>query len=268
VVTADVRRKALAEDLSAYTKLLQKSPDDPLRHDAVAGLYFEDGRPGEAIAEYKESLRLNPQSAPTQYNLGIALSVAGRRDEAIDAFEAALRLNPDYAQAHTNLGALQHAAGRTADAMLHYRRAIALRPDNVEAHANLGLLLSAQGRSNEAVDEFKAAIGLNPENVPALAGLAWIRATANDASVRDPLEAIRLAERAIDLTAHTDIASLDALAAAYAAAGRFEEAISAARAGIDLAAAAGIPAAVDGFRARLQLYQQGQPYRVPTSKFP
>jgi tetratricopeptide (TPR) repeat protein len=264
----DVRRKAVAEDLAAYTKLLQADPGDPLRHQAVAALYFEAGRADDAIAEYAESLRLNPQSAQTQYNLGIALSVRGRRGEAIAAFEAALRLEPDYAQAHANLGALLHITGRSGPAMDHYRRAIALRPDNVEAHADLGLLLSAQDRAVEAVAEFRAALDLNRDTVPALAGLAWIRATASDASLRNPTEAVALAKRAMELTDRKDVAAIDALAAAYAAAGEFAEAVAAARSGIEVAAAAGLPAAADTFRQRLRLYEQGQPYRTPISKNP
>jgi len=268
VLAIDVHRKEVTEDLAAYTKLLATSPADPLRHDAVAGLYFEAGRIDEAIAEYTASLRLNPQSAQAEYNLGIALSVRGRRDDAIAAFEAALRINPDYAQAHTNLGAMLHALGRTGPAMEHYRRAIALRADSVEAHANLGLLLSAQGHAVDAAREFETALELNRDNAAALAGLAWIRATADDGALRNPSEAVALAERAMGLTGGKDIAAIDAIAAAYAASGRFSEAMAAARSGIDVATKAGMPAAADGFRERLKLYELGQPYRSPLSKFP
>ncbi len=147
ILTADFRRKAHAEDLAAYTKLLQQDPANPLRHDAVASLYLDAGMMDEAMAEYRQSLRLNRESAPTQYNLGFALAARGRRDEAIAAFEEALRIDPDYAQAHNNLGALLQLVGRQESALEHYRRAVALRPDNVEAHTNLGQLLSMRGRA-------------------------------------------------------------------------------------------------------------------------
>jgi Flp pilus assembly protein TadD len=268
MLAADVQRKARTEDLAAYTKLLRNEPGNPLRHDAVASLYFDGGRVDEAIAEYMESLRLDPRSAASHYNLGIALSVRGRRDAAIAEFETALGIDPDYAQAHNNLGALLHLAGRTDAAADHYRRAIALRPDNVEAHTNLGLLLSAQGRAADAVPELQAALRLAPDRPQALAGLAWIRATAADAALRNPAEAIVLAERAVAQSARRDIASLDALAAAYAAAGRFDDAVTAARAGVEAAAAAGAPEVAAQFRQRLEMYQQGRAYRIPRSKFP
>jgi Flp pilus assembly protein TadD len=263
----EARRKAQTEDLAAYTKLLRATPSDPLRHDAVANLYFEAGRVDEAIAEYRESLRLDATSAQAQYNLGIALSVRGRRDEAIAAFEAALRINPDYAQAHNNLGALLQLAGQSASAKDHYRRAIGLRADNIEAHTNLGMMLSAEGATVEAARELRAAIDLNRETPRALAGLAWIRATASSAELRDPAEGVALAEQAVRL-APRDLGALDALAAAYASAGRFADAVATARTGIDAAAAAGLAPAVATFRERLQLYEHGQPYRMPPSKFP
>jgi len=265
ILAADVRRKARIEDLEAYNKLLRNDPTNPLRHDAVASLYFDNGQVDEAIAEYSESVRLDPQSAQSQYNLGIALSVRGRREQAVAAFEAALRIDPDYAQAHNNLGALLHLLGRFEPAMGHYRRAIALRPDNVEAHANLGLLLSAQGRAAEAVREFRDALDRTPDFAPALAGLAWIRATAADPALRNTSEAVALAERAAAQTARRDVASLDALAAAYAAAGRFDEAVATARAGVDAATAVGALEVATQFRQRLQLYEQGRPYRMPRS---
>jgi len=267
-LASDVQRKARGEDLAAYTKLLGNDPANPLRHDAVAALYFEDGRVDDAIAEYTESLRLDPRSAASHYNLGLALSVRGRREAAIGEYEAALRIDPDYAQAHNNLGALLHLAGRTEEAAEHYRRAIARRPDSVEAHTNLGLLLSSEGRTSEAVVELRTALRLAADGAQALAGLAWIRATAADASLRNPDEAVALAERAASLSGRRDISVLDALAAAYAAAGRFDEAVAVATAGVDAAAAAGATDVAARFRERLDLYKRRQTYRIPRSNFP
>jgi tetratricopeptide (TPR) repeat protein len=263
VLTGDFRRKAHAEDLAAYTKLLLGDPANPLRHDAVASLYLDAGQLDEAIAEYRQSLRLNSESAPTHYNLGFALSARGRRDEAIGEFQAALRIDPDYAKAHNNLGALLQMSGQPDAARDHYRRAVALRPDNVESRTNLGLLLSSQGRAAEAADQFVEALALRGDNPQALGGLAWIRATAWDPALRNIEEAVRLAERAADATRHRDVTALDALAAAYASAGRYDEAVRVAGAGLDLSTSAGQVAVAAQFRQRIELYQEGQPLRMP-----
>jgi Flp pilus assembly protein TadD len=266
VLAADVRQKAHAEDLAAYTKLLAGDPENPLRHDAVAALCFEEGRVDDAIAHYWRSLQLNPESASTEYNLGIAYSARGRRSDAIAHFEAAVRLDPDYAQAHNNLGALLQVTGRWSEALEHYQRALAVRPDSLDAHTNLGLLLSAMGRPAPAIAELRQALALRGDHVPALAGLAWIRATSFDATLRDPADAVGLAERADRAASHRDLATLDALAAAYAAAARFDAAVDVARAAVQMAAAAGLTAVSHQFQNRLDLYQSGRPYRVSAPK--
>src|ERR687888_117698 len=69
-----------------------------------------------------------------------------------------------------------------------------------------------------------AALALRADNAQALAGIAWIRATAADESLRDSDQAIALAERAAAATGRRNLSVLDALAAAYASAGRFEDA--------------------------------------------
>src|SRR5438067_3000101 len=263
ILVSDFRRKAHTEDLAAYTALLGREPSNPLRHDAVAQLYLDDGRFDEAIAELRGSLRLNDQSAPTHYNLGFALSARGRREEAAAELEQAIRIDPDYAVAHNNLGALLQLGGRLDQAQAHFARAVALRPDNVEAQANLAQLLSNRGRLADAARHFDAVLALRGDHVQALAGLAWIRATASDAALRDADEAVRLAERADALTTHRDLAVLDALGAAYACAGRYDDAVRTARNGLDLATRAGQTAVASQFRQRIDLYQSGQPVRLP-----
>jgi tetratricopeptide (TPR) repeat protein len=262
-LTADFRRKAHAEDLAAYTKLLRSDPANPLRHDAVAALYLDAGQLDEAIAEYRQSLGLNRESAPTHYNLGFALAARGRRDEAIAEFQEALRIDPDYAQAHNNLGALLLLGGQPDAALQHFQRAVLLRPDNVESHTNLGQLLSIRGRAAEAAAQFVEALALKDDDVKALGGLAWVRATASDPSLRDAAEAVRLAERAAAATHHQDVTAIDALAAAYASAGRYADAVRTAQTGLALATSTGQGPVAAQFRQRINLYQSGQPLRIP-----
>jgi tetratricopeptide (TPR) repeat protein len=263
VLTEDFRRKAHAEDLAAYTKLLQNDPANPLRHDAVAQLYLDEGKLDEAIAEFRRSLQLNADSAQTRYNLAYALSARGRRDEAIAELGAALRIDPEYAQAHNNLGALLQLSGRTDEALTHFERAVALRPDNVEARANLGQLLSNRGQSAAAADQFRAVLAARADHVQALAGLAWIEATSADAGLRNPQNAVQRAERAVELTKRRDVVALDALAAAYAAAGRYDDAAQTATLGLQTATSAGQTAVAAQFRQRLALYQKGESLRLP-----
>jgi tetratricopeptide (TPR) repeat protein len=255
-LNADVQRKRAIEDVGAYTKLLAGDPANPLRHDAVASLYFETGQIDKAIEHYSRSLQLNPVSAATHYNIGIAYAARGRRDDAIAQFEEAIRLDPDYAQAHNNAGALLQLQGKVADALAHYRKAVALRPDNVEARSNLGQLLSATGDARAAVDQFRAALALRADDPQALVGLAWIQATATDASLRNAVEAVRHAEAAAAIVGKRNLLVLDALAAAYAAADRFEDATATVQSAVEIAESQKLAEIAARFRERLALYQQ------------
>lgn len=257
---ADIARKTRAEDIAAYTRVLQGDPKNPLRHDALAMLYMQDGRLPDAIAHFRDSLRLNGDSAPTHYNLGIALSMLRQYAEATREYEAAVRLDPSHAEAHNNLGAMLHVAGRLDEAATHYRKAFDLRPENAEARSNLGRLLLLQDKAGEAAPQFEQALRVQPDSVSALTGLAWIRATAADAQLRRPGQAIALAERARQLSEGRDPQAFDALAAGYAALGEFDTAIRVIRAGIAAAEAAGQALLAADMRTRLQLYEQRRPF--------
>ena len=255
-LVGSVRRKSIADDLAAYTKVMETDPDNPLRHDAVALLLLQAGRIDEAVARFRASVRLNPDSAPTRYNLGLALSMLRQYPEATREFEAAARLDPNHAEAHNNLGAMLHLAGRLDEAEAHYRRAFELRPENAEARSNLGQLVLLQGKASAATVEFEQALTIQPEAVSALTGLAWIRATTADPALRRPGQAVTLAERARQLSQGQDPRTFDALAAAYAALGEFDKATSTLRVGIGVAQSTGQSLLADDMRQRLQLYDE------------
>ena len=199
-------------------------------------------------------------SAPTHYNLGIALSMLRQYPDAMREYEAAVRLDPNHADAHNNLGAMLHVAGRFDEAASHYRRALELRPDNVQARANLGRLLMVQGKLSDAAAQFEQGLASQPESVASLTGLAWIRATAADATLRRPGQAVALAERARQLSRGQDPQAFDALAAGYAALGEFDKAVQVGRAGIQAADASGQALLAADMRERLLLYEQGKTF--------
>jgi tetratricopeptide (TPR) repeat protein len=259
----DIARKTRAEDIAAYTRVLQSDPKNPLRHDAVAMLYLQDGRPQDALTYFRESLRLNPDSAPTHYNLGLALSMLRQYPDAMREYEAAVRLDPAHAEAQNNLGAMLHVAGRLDEAATHYRRALDLRPENSEARANLGRLLMLQGKLSEAAAQFEQGLATQPDSVPSLTGLAWIRATASNASLRRPGQAVTLADRARQLSQNRDPQAFDALAAAYAALGEFDKAVQIGRIGIQAAQTSGQTLLAAEMQERERLYEQHKPFVLP-----
>ena len=140
------------------------------------------------------------------------------------------------------------------------RQALSIKDGYAEAHYNLAQVLAAQGRGLEAVDQYSAALAQSPDWLPALSELAWIRATHPDSRVRDARQAVSLAERARARANGKDPTTLDVLAAAYAAAGRFDEAVASARSALDLLGGRGSGSGWSELNERYALYQQQRLY--------
>jgi tetratricopeptide (TPR) repeat protein len=260
ILNAAYRPKAMTEDIVGYESMIRQDPSRIQLHDDVALLYLELGRAREAAAHLEASVRLRPESSAAHFNFGTALTVAGRVDEAIEQFHQALKIRPDYGLAHNNLGNVLLGRGNADEALQHFREALRLDPSNAEAHYNVGSVLRSRGDLREAIAQFRQALQLKTDWIPAIASLAWLLATAPDASLRDANQAIRFAEQAADLTSRHDASALDVLAAAYAAAGQFDRAVATAEAALGLNPDAALAAAI---RGRQQLYRRHEAYLSP-----
>ena len=182
----------------------------------------------------------------------------GRPQDAVAPLRCALELQPDDPEGHRNLGLALLQAGRSQDAVAALGRALELQPDYPEAHYTLAHAFATVGQPSTAVRQFREALRLRPDWPAALRDLALLHATRAEAGVRDPGEAVRLASRAAELSGRRDASILDALAAAYAAAGRFAEATRTAETAEALAADSA-PDLAAQIRAHLNLYRAGQP---------
>ena len=176
-----------------------------------------------------------------------------------------LMKNPQCWMAHNNLGNVFDRLGRLPDAIGEYEQALRIKPDYAEVHNNLGNALFQTGRINEAMGHWKQALRDKPDYPEAQNNLAWLMATRTPAEGGDPARAVTLAERAWKLTDGREAGYLDTLAAAYAAAGRFDNAITTAQQAIELANSAGQAQVVSEIETRLELYRAGRAYRVPAS---
>jgi tetratricopeptide (TPR) repeat protein len=134
---------------------------------------------------------------------------------------------------------------RYAEAMENFSRALQLAPDDAEAHCHLAEILSVQAgilrdenKAVEAVQHFREALRIRPDFPEALNNLAWLLATSKEPGARDGAQAVQLAERACALTQYQKTVYIDTLVAAYAEAGRFDDAIATAQKARTLAAAA------------------------------
>jgi len=232
-----------------------------MEHHRLAHALLERDRLVEAEYHFRRSAELEPRRADPSAGLGDALLRQGRPDEALRAYREALAREPGHARAQAGLGLALLRAGRPDEALEPLRRAVAADPDDASARLGLARAYAALGRPRAALRHFGEALRLRPRWPAAASGRAWILATSADARVRDPDAAIRLAEAArAQGPAPPEL--LDALAAAYAAAGRFDDAVRTASEAHALAARRD-PALAAELRARLALYRTRRPYVAP-----
>jgi len=198
-----------------------------------------------------------------QVLLGQALIDQGRDDEASQYFADALSIRANDYLAQEGLAMARADQGKTREAIEAYRVAIELRPFEARSHFMLGNLLSQQGNVAEAIAEYRITLQLEPNHLIALNDLAWLLATAPDARVRDGAEAVRLAEKACQLTGYRGSSFVGTLAAAYAEAGRFDDAVKTAQQAVALGTAEKKAALADKNRKLLELYRAQKAYHEP-----
>ena len=216
---AQVRYWRNSDALWAHTLDVTGSVESARSHFNSGLVFSRQGRIDEAIEEFSQAARLDPEFADAHYDLGLALASRGRTAEAIRAFESVTRLEPAFAQGQLELGVALLTAGRVAEATAPLMRAVQLDPLLGPAHHNLGLALASQGRMGDSIQPFTDAVRLQPDFAEARSdlGLALLRSGRL-------AEAIEHLSRAVELG--PDLAEAhENLGLAFARAGRTGDAI-------------------------------------------
>ncbi len=209
----------------------QYTPDKIEIYNDLADAYYNTGQYSLAIANYQGSLALSPNQPLVLNNLGQSFFHNQQPDQAIATLQEAVNLEPDLE----------------------------------DAQYNLAMFLGSAGRNSEAVPHYRKAIELDANNIIALNNLAWILATDPDPQLRDGKEAVRLAEQACEQTHFQSAFLIGTLAGGYAEAGRFDEAVAAAKKASEVAAAHGQKKVAERNSQLMQLYQSGYALHTATN---
>ncbi len=163
--------------------------------------------------------------------------------------------------AHYGLGTAFMRKGNVSAAITQYRMALQIKPNYAEAHNNIGTALLQEGQAAEALSHYQEALQIEPANAKVRNNLAWLMATCPDASLRNGGKAVELARQANKLSGGADPGVLDTLAAAFAEAGNFGDAIRTAEKAMELARATGRQQLLEELKGELKRYQAGLPSR-------
>ena len=245
------------------TDAVSKNPAAWGARNDLGVILAKKGDYSKAIDEFQQSLQDNPNNSEARLNLGFALVLQKNYPAAEAQYLTLLKSNPRDPVANKMYARLLELRGRNAEAIRHYQISASLGPD-IETWMDLATLDYAVGNWGRAVVDLHHALALKPDGagkVTTLNNLAWMLATCPDGSVRNGTEAIRCAEEACHLTGFKQSGMVNTLAAAYAEAGRFPDAVTTAEMALKLATDAGDAPTASTTRQLLILYQEGKPCR-------
>ena len=228
-------------------------------HDALGMSLEWEGHMDEAIAQYQEALKLNPNDIKARNNLANALQKKEHGTAGVSPGQ------PDDAKTHNNLGTALRKEGRLDEAIAEYQEALKIDPDYAPAHYNLGNALLQEGKVNNAIVEYEAALKLKPDSAMVQKNVAraiWTLATSPDDAARNGTNAVQFAQAANQLASGGNALILRVLAAAYAEMGNFPAAIETGNKALTLATDQQNSSLRMALQQEVSLYQHGKATRA------
>ncbi len=260
--------KKFAEAERYLRQALQIQPESIAAWTNLATVLLERDDLVGAETALRESIRITP-SADAEFRLAGVLYRSGRKSEAADARAAAARLAPADVVTQEKAGMILLEVGRFADAAERFAAVAAARPGDEPARLRLATTLRSLAVDQlhhklvaEGIATMRRALAAKPDHFPIERDLAFLLATLPSDEQRNGVEAVKLAEHA-RLGREESAVILDALAAAYAEVGRFDDAVAAVERALEAARKGGRAAEGRSFEARLKLYRARKPLRIP-----
>jgi tetratricopeptide (TPR) repeat protein len=247
---------AVAANDQALADAIEAIELDPARWRAFLNrgiLLAEAGLFDEALADFAKVCELQPKEPLGWLNRAELLSGHRQYEAAIDCYNRALEIDSGNLSALTGRG-LAHCRRQDFDAALKdFDVVLRFRGNDPAALINRGDAHQGLGQWRDAYDDYAQAARI-AENGEALARAAWLLATCPDDEFYQPDTSIEMGQKSIQAAGET-VANLEALAAARASKGDFEQAVELQQRAIGLCK---IPDSE--LEARLQLYREQVPY--------
>lgn len=239
---------------------------EPARADALrlyCSVALSQGAPDKAVQALDNAAAAKPDDAMVHYQNGVLFQEMQMVDRAEASLKRAIELNPGLTPALYGLGMIALNRGDREGARQQWLTALESNPTVLVSRSAL-LALYVEDRNWEAANKLvRDGLELTPNSPQLMNYLAWNLATCPDENWRKPEEAIQIAETACESTNYQNHELLDTLATAYAAAGRFEEAVKWSDRAIELALRSDNARMLQEYRDRKTLFEQREPYIEP-----
>jgi tetratricopeptide (TPR) repeat protein len=209
-----------------YQYLLRFKPDESSLHNDYGNVLMDQHLCDQAIGEYNEAVRLDPTVANPHHNTALCLAIKKDMAGAINEFREALQLDPDSPHSRLFLAEALGQTGDVNDAVNEFQEILKKDPNDPDAHGAFAFLYLQMKNDAQAVVELKKALELKPDVPMAENNLAWIYATSEDRKLRNPSDALRLAQQAVATSPEPNPAFIDTLAEALLLNGKADEALA------------------------------------------
>jgi tetratricopeptide (TPR) repeat protein len=213
------------------------------------------------VTLFEHAAAITADNPSAQFTLGVGLEKQGEVSKAMVRYRVAVAIDPNYSKAYYNIGQVLRKQAKWKEAANAYESALRWNSTDVPTLLNLAGVLRHLDRTPEAILHFEEALRLEPDSIEGLNNLAWLLSTSTESSVRDGPRAVQFAQRACALTEYKQPVFLGTLAAAYAEAGRFAEAVEAAQRACSVALQLGDSNVAARNQELLALYRAGKPFR-------
>jgi Flp pilus assembly protein TadD len=217
----------------------------------------------DTVALFTQDVAVTGDNYMAQLTIGYGHEHEERYAEAMEHYGRAIDIYPTDKLAYKALAALQAKAQDWPEAVSNYAAALNIDPGDTDCHLGMATALPHLGRDKEAAEHLEAVLRGNMDSPDVLNNLAWILAASPETELRDGPRAVQLAERACALTYFQKTIIIGTLAAAYAEAGRFDDAIATAQRACACATAHRETGLLARNQELLALYQRHQPYHEP-----
>jgi spermidine synthase len=247
--------------ITLLQRAVQVEPANFMARLMLGNALFEQRQLEGAAREYQAALRLRPDYAEAWLRTGVALTEEGRPAEAMPYLVKAGELAPGWPEPQRRLALALLRQGRIKEAHETYQKLVPLMPATAEGCRDLADMLAEGQQYAEALHYYCEALRLKPDFDAALNNLAMFRASCKQPEFRNGQEAVQLAQAACRLSGRRNPSYLGTLAAAYAEAGQFGDAVKTIQEALALARASGANELIPIQTQMLQQFRAGKPYR-------
>ena len=202
--------------VALFSKSLKaKSGDAFVAYLGRSRAYVQLGNLDKALEDAEAAVEKKPSNAAAYGQRGIIKKLQQKQKEALQDFGEAIRLDPSYWWAYAQRADIYSRSDDQGKALDDVTKVLSSKPDFGEGLRLRAGIFNRMGKCREAYEDFKKVSELNPNDAWSIQDTAWFLLTCPDEKLQDPLVALDLAKRALELTDGKDGVFYETLAEAH-----------------------------------------------------